>query len=149
MDMTRNSRSRPDEPGELPPREAIGERLKVAMSDAGMTYDEAASVGGVARSTIQRIVGGKGSMDLEVVARISAKIDVSIDYIVFGKSAPATVGLREIHVLEAAELIVRAAPSFAPTSAKGKLDPGDIAVLIVERAKQLRADKLRLTDTGQ
>lgn len=63
-----------------------GGRIRQLRIQNGYTQEALASKLSINRSVLSRIEAGKYACSIDILAQISAFFDVSIDYLVFGKS---------------------------------------------------------------
>ena len=64
----------------------FGNRIRQLRRQSGYTQEVLASELNINRSVLSRIEAGKYACSIDILAQISAFFDVSIDYLVFGKS---------------------------------------------------------------
>lgn len=64
--------------------ETIADRIKAVVESSGLLQSQIAAALGVDGSYISRILSGKSSPSLAFLARMAAKYNVSLDYIILG-----------------------------------------------------------------
>lgn len=71
----------------------LGERIARIRNDHGLSQEDLERTSGVARRTIQNIEGNRVSARFDNIVAIAKSLDVSLDYLAFGKSKPEETAL--------------------------------------------------------
>ena len=61
-------------------RREVGEQLRKARKDAGMTLEQVADICGIDNTAISRIENGTRNASVDIIARIAAAVGMRLDF---------------------------------------------------------------------
>jgi len=79
--------------------EAIGNRIRQGREALELTRDQLAELLGISSYSLGQLERGERQMSLPVLVKISEKLHVSLDYLVFGKDSDEGHNTTEIEAL--------------------------------------------------
>lgn len=79
-----------------PERRALANRVHNLRIDCGNTQEQFAEILGISVSALKKIESGENQISIESLRRLENKLNVSADYLIFGKKADAHELWRDI-----------------------------------------------------